>query len=426
MTFENSLEFAQKCDAEDSLRKYRDEFYFPESIETGEQALYFTGNSLGLQPKKAKEYLNIELEDWAKYGVEGHFHGTNPWFHYHKFFAEKAARLVGAQEHEVVIMNNLTVNLHLLMASFYRPTKERFKLMIEAGAFPSDQYAAASQARFHGLVPDDAVIELKPREGEHTLRTEDILRAIEEHGTELALVMLPGVQYYTGQAFEMETITKKGHEVGAFVGWDLAHAAGNLKLHLHDWNVDFAAWCTYKYLNSGPGSVSGAFVHDRHSEKADIPRFEGWWGHSEEERFKMEKGFVPMPGAQAWQLSNAPVFNMAIHKASLDMFDEVGMDALRTKSDKLTAYLEFLLNQIESADGKKLFEIITPSDPIHRGAQLSILCLDAGKELFDYVTKKGVIADWRNPNVIRVAPVPMYNSFEDVYQFAKILSEYKA
>lgn len=423
MTFENTLSFAQQLDQQDELRSYREQFYFPKSIETGEQALYFTGNSLGLQPKSARDYVNTELDAWAEYGVEGHFHGENPWFHYHKFFSEKSARLVGALEHEVVIMNNLTVNLHLLMVSFYRPTVTRNKIIIEGGAFPSDQYAVASQARMHGFNPNDVVIELVPREGEHTLRTEDILAKIEEHGDSLALVMLPGVQYYTGQAFEMETITKKGHDVGAFVGWDLAHAAGNLVLKLHDWNVDFAAWCTYKYLNSGPGSVSGTFVHDRHSELSDIPRFEGWWGHSEDERFKMEKGFIPMKGAQAWQLSNAPVFNMAIYKASLDMFDEVGMEKLRAKSDRLTAYMEFLLSGLKDDSGRANFELITPSDPKHRGAQLSILSLKQGKGLFDTITKKGVIADWRNPNVIRVAPVPLYNSFEDVYRFVKILGE---
>lgn len=423
MTFESTLAFAQQQDQQDELRKYRDQFYFPKSMETGEQALYFTGNSLGLQPKSAKAHINTELDAWAEYGVEGHFHGDFPWFHYHKFFSEKAARLVGAQPHEVVVMNNLTVNLHLLMVSFYRPTATRYKILIESGAFPSDQYSVASQARMHGFNPDDAVVELVPREGEHTLRTEDILAKIEELGDSLALVMLPGVQYYTGQAFEMEVITKKGHDVGAFVGWDLAHAAGNLVMKLHDWNVDFAAWCTYKYLNSGPGSVSGAFVHDRHSELPDIPRFEGWWGHSEEERFKMEKGFIPMKGAQAWQLSNAPVFNMAIHKASLEMFDEVGMEKLRAKSDRLTAYMEFLLSELKDDSGQANFELITPSDPKHRGAQLSILSLKQGKGLFDTITKKGVIADWRHPNVIRVAPVPLYNSFEDVYRFVEVLKD---
>ncbi|MBI1183206.1 kynureninase [bacterium] len=424
MTFENSLSFAQSLDAQDGLREFRDKFIFPTSIETGEEALYFTGNSLGLQPKSARAHIETELEDWAKYGVEGHFHGRNPWFHYHKFFSERAAKIVGALPHEVVLMNNLTVNLHLLMVSFYRPTQKRFKIIIEKGAFPSDQYAVASQVRFHGFDANEAVVELEPRAGEHNLRTEDILQAIDNEADSLALVMLSGVQYYTGQAFDMETITRKGHEVGAFVGWDLAHAAGNLLLKLHDWQADFAAWCTYKYLNSGPGSVSGAFVHEKHSERSDIPRFEGWWGHSEEARFKMEKGFIPMKGAAAWQLSNAPVFNMAIHKASLEIFEAAGMEALREKSVKLTAYLEFLLKQVTNKSGEKSFELITPSDPEQRGAQLSILCLEKGRELFDFITKKGVIADWRNPNVIRVAPAPLYNSFEDVYRFVTILASF--
>lgn len=425
MNFTNTLEYAQQLDKNDKLATYRNQFYLPNSPSTGQQALYFTGNSLGLQPKAVKEYLNVELDDWAKLGVEGHFLGKNPWFSYHQYLAEKAAKLVGAKTKEVVVMNNLTVNLHLMLVSFYRPTKDRFKIIIEGGAFPSDQYAVASQARFHGFNPDEAIIELFPHEGEHTLRTEDILKTIDENADSLALVMMGGVNYYTGQAFEMEKITTAGHQAGAFVGFDLAHAAGNLLLELHNWNVDFAVWCTYKYLNSGPGSVSGVYIHERFSKKMDIPRFEGWWGYDDTQRFKMEKGFVPMEGAAAWQLSNAPIFNMVAHKASLDMFDEVGMPALRAKSDQLTAYLEFLINNLKDENGAANFQIITPSDPAHRGAQLSILCLNDGKDLFDFISQQGVIADWRNPNVIRVAPVPLYNSFEDVYHFARILSSYK-
>lgn len=425
MQFINSADFANELDAADSLKAYRDKFHFPISEKTGKEALYFTGNSLGLMPIAARETINAELDDWAKYGVEGHFHSRNPWFYYHNFFSEKASKLVGAKPSEVVMMNNLTVNLHLMMISFYRPTKERFKIMIEGGAFPSDQYAVASQARLHGYDPVDSIVELVPREGEHTLRTEDICAEIAKHGDQLALVMLGGVNYYTGQAFDMETITKAGHEAGAFVGFDLAHAAGNLKLSLHDWDADFAVWCTYKYLNSGPGSVAGAFVHERHSKLMDIPRLEGWWGYDEANRFKMEKGFVPMEGAAAWQLSNAPVFNMAAHKASLDLFDEMGIDALRAKSDKLTAFMEFLINGIVNADGSPKFQIITPQNPKDRGAQLSILSLQYGKDLFDYITDQGVIADWRNPNVIRIAPVPMYNSFGEVYRFYQILEGYK-
>lgn len=425
MQFENSLAFARKMDEADELKSFRNEFYFPESMETGKQALYFTGNSLGLQPKAAKEYIDQELKDWAQFGVEGHFHAKNPWFKYHQFFSEQSAKIVGAKAEEVVVMNNLTVNLHLLMVSFYRPTQKRYKLIIEKGAFPSDQYAVASQARFHGLNPDEAIVELAPREGEELLRTEDIHAAIEEHGDSLALVMLSGVQYYTGQWFDMHSITAKGHEVGAFVGWDLAHAAGNVPVKLHDCGADFACWCTYKYMNSGPGSVSGVFIHERHSGKKDMPRFEGWWGHEEEARFKMEKGFIPMKGAAAWQLSNAPVLNMAAHKASLDIFEKAGFENLREKSKKLTAYLEFLIESIVDESGAARFRLITPKDPEQRGAQLSILSLEHGKVLFDYLTQKGVIADWRNPNVIRVAPAPLYNSFEDVYQLAKIMSDFK-
>ena len=426
MKFQNTLAFAQEMDQKDPLKSYKDQYFMPISASTQKEAIYFTGNSLGLQPKGAKAALEVELEDWAKLGVEGHFDGRNPWFHYHKFFTEKAAKLVGAKPTEVVMMNNLTVNLHLLMVSFYRPSKSRFKILIEKGAFPSDQYAVASQARLHGYDPNEAVVELCPREGEHSLRQEDIIATINEHGDQLALVMMPGVQYYTGQVFDIPTITAAGHSVGAFVGWDLAHAAGNISLALHDSGADFATWCTYKYLNSGPGSVSGVFVHEKHSGKSDIPRFEGWWGYDEEKRFQMEKGFVPMEGAGAWQLSNAPVFNMAIHKVALDLFDEAGMPALRAKSDLLTAYLSDLLMRQLDESGQPAFEIITPTDPKHRGAQLSILSLKYGKELFDYLTENGVITDWRNPNVIRVAPVPMYNSFEDVYHLARLISEYSS
>lgn len=426
MEFKADRAFARQLDQEDPLANFRAEFHFPKSMETGKEALYFTGNSLGLQPKSARKIIEEELDDWAEFGVEGHFHSRRPWFHYHKLFAKQAAALVGAREKEVVIMNNLSVNLHLMMVSFYRPTKTRYKIVVERGAFPSDQYAVASQARFHGFDPEEAILELKPREGEHCLRTEDILDTLEKESDSIALIMLGGVNYYTGQAFEMERICAKGHEIDAFVGYDLAHAAGNIELKLHDWDVDWAAWCTYKYLNSGPGSVSGCFVNERFSELLDIPRFEGWWGYKEEERFKMEKGFVPMEGAAAWQLSNAPVFNMAAHKASLDLFEKAGFDRLRSKSDKLTAYMEFLINSITDENGDARYAIITPADPNQRGAQLSILSLTHGKELFDYLSAKGIIADWRNPNVIRIAPVPMYNSFEDVYDFYDILSSFQA
>lgn len=419
MTFENTLEFAQAADAQDSLKQYRDEFFFPQ--HNGENVIYFTGNSLGLQPKSVIDKIKVELDDWAKYGVEGHFDGTNPWFHYHKFFNESAARVVGAKPEEVVVMNNLTVNLHLMMVSFYRPKGERYKIIMEGGAFPSDQYAMESQVKFHGYEYDDAVIEVKPRPGEHHLRTEDILTVIEENKDSVALVMFSGVQYYTGQAFDMEKITAKAHQVGALAGFDLAHAAGNLVLKLHDWDVDFAVWCSYKYMNSGPGGVSGVFVHERHANNPDLPRFAGWWGHKEDERFLMKRGFIPEYGAAGWQLSNAPVMTMVVHRASLDLFDQVSMDELFNKGLKLNGYLQFVIEDAANSNDKLSFQIITPDE---RGCQLSALTGDNGKELFDYLTKHGVIADWREPNVIRMAPVPFYNSFEDIHKFGQILKSF--
>ena len=336
--FQNNIEHARSLDVQDPLATFRQQFFIPQ--HDGADSVYFTGNSLGLQPKKAKEIIEIELNDWAKYGVEGHFLAKHPWYSYHEMFAEPLANIVGAKAHEVVAMNGLTVNMHLLMVSFYRPTKQRFKIICEEKAFPSDQYALESQAKFHGLDPKDAIIEIGPREGEHCINTQDILDAIEKHGNELAMIMIGGVNYYTGQLVDMEKITEAGHEIGATVGFDLAHAAGNVELRLHDWNVDFAAWCSYKYMNSGPGSVAGAFVHERHKYNPDLPRFAGWWGYNKETRFKMQPGFNPMEGAEGWQLSNAPVFSMAIHKASLDIFMEAGMESLIAKSKKLTAFLE--------------------------------------------------------------------------------------
>lgn len=417
--YENTLAFAQEQDQKDPLRKYRDQFYFPQ--HEGKNVIYFTGNSLGLQPKSTAKYIQQELDDWAKYGVEGHFHAKNPWYSYHEQFAEPLAKIVGAKPHEVVVMNQLTVNLHLLMVSFYRPSKNRYKIICEAKAFPSDQYALESQVKHYGHSPDIAIIEAKPRPGEHIIRTEDIISLIEEHSDNLALVMMGGVNYYTGQAFEMDKITAAAHKAGAFAGFDLAHAAGNLKLHLHDWNVDFACWCSYKYMNSGPGGVSGIYVHEKHAANKNIPRFAGWWGHNKEVRFKMEKGFDPIPTAESWQLSNAPVLTMAAHKAAIDMFDEVGMDALCEKRDKLTGYLEFIIDKINDDKGGKALEIITPRDKKQRGAQLSIIAHGQGKDLFNRLMAKGVIPDWREPNVIRLAPVPFYNSFEDIYHFGEIL-----
>jgi kynureninase len=422
VAYKSSLEFAKEKDQQDPLRQYRDKFHIP--VIHGIETVYFTGNSLGLQPKSVKSYLDKELEEWKNWGVEGHFEAEKPWFAYHEFLTEKIAKIVGAQNNEVVVTHSLTTNLHLLMVSFYRPTKERYKIICEKKAFPSDQYALESQAKFHGLDPADAIVEVGPREGEHLLREEDIIKAINEVGDELAMVMIGGVNYYTGQLFDMKTITEAGHKVGAIVGFDLAHAAGNVKLNLHDWGVDFAAWCSYKYLNSSPGGVSGLFVHNRHANNKDLPRFAGWWGHDKSTRFLMEPGFQPMPGAEGWQLSNAPILGMAAHLAALDIFDEVGMDKLIEKRIDLTNYLEFIINDISARKGDLCkFEIITPKEEAKRGAQLSILAHGMGKPLFDKLTKMGVIADWREPNVIRIAPVPLYNSFEDVYKFGQYLEK---
>lgn len=417
--FQHDLSQVRAFDGADALSKYRKSFHIP--IIDGKEVIYFTGNSLGLQPKGVREAINQELDDWAKWGVEGHFHAKNPWFSYHELFTAGAARLVGAKENEVVLMNGLTVNLHLLLTSFYRPTKARFKILCEKKAFPSDQYALESQIKLHGLRLEDALIEVGPREGSELIATEDILAAIEAHGDELACVMIGGVNYYSGQVFDMKTITAAAHKVGAYCGFDLAHAAGNIPMQLHDWNVDFACWCTYKYLNSGPGSISGAFVHERNGVDKNLPRMAGWWGHDKDERFLMEPGFRPIPGAEGWQLSNAPVLAMTAHKVALDLFDEVGMSALREKSLKLSDYLMFEIDRISAKLSKGRLEIITPRAHDARGSQVSVVAHGFGKALFDQLTKEGVIADWREPNVIRMAPVPFYNSFEDIYRFAEIL-----
>ena len=423
MIFENNLSFAQQADQNDVLRNFRNEFYIPS--HNGHEAMYFTGNSLGLQPKAAEAALRTELEDWKNLGVEGHFQGKNPWFHYHKFLTENAALVVGAKPLEVVVMNQLTSNLHFLFVSFYRPDAKRFKIIMEVGAFPSDMYLVESQVRYHGFNPDEAIIEVKPRDGENALRHEDIIATIDEHKDSVALVFFSGVQYYTGQVFNIEAITKKAHEVGAVAGFDLAHAAGNIDLQLHQWQVDFAAWCSYKYLNSGPGSVGGVFVHENHAYNKELPRFAGWWGHNENERFKMLKGFDAEPGAAGWQLSNAPVFSMAVHKVSLDIFAKAGMSKLVEKGKQLNAYLNFVINEAITANTSLELNIITPQAP-ERGCQISVLTGDNGKQLFDFLTQNGVIADWRNPNVIRMAPVPLYNSFEDIYRFGQILQSFKA
>lgn len=414
MKFENSKTFARKLDQEDELASFGKKFLFPK--HKGRSAVYFVGNSLGLQPVETKKFVNEELSDWSNLAVEGHFKGKRPWLYYHKFSKKVLANIVGAKPLEVVAMNQLTVNLHLMMVSFYRPTKSRYKIIMEAGAFSSDQYAVETQIKFHQLDPTVALIELKPRSGEHTLRTEDILQSIKDHGNELALVLFPGIQYYTGQFFDIKKITQAAHEVGAFVGFDLAHAAGNVPLKLHKDNVDFAVWCGYKYLNSGPGGIAGAFIHERHKDNASIPRFAGWWGHAEKERFQMKKGFKPMPGADGWQLSNVPILASAAQLASLKLFEEAGMSKLRKKSIQLTGYLSYLLREVDP--GQQYFTIITPQQPSSRGCQLSILMKKNGRKIFNALEKRGIHTDWREPDVIRVAPVPLYNSYQDVFRFA--------
>ena len=416
MQFFDNINFAKEMDANDPLKKYRDQFYLPMQ-KNGEPSIYLCGNSLGLQPKITESYILQELNDWKNLGVEGHFHAKNPWMPYHEFLTEKMARVVGAKPIEVVVMNTLSVNLHLMMVSFYRPEKNRFKLVMESDAFPSDRYAIESQIKFHGYKAEDALLELKPRAGEELIRMEDIEKTIAEEGENIALILLGGVNYYTGQVFDMKRIAELGHQKGIVVGFDLAHGAGNLQLNLHDDQVDFATWCTYKYLNSGPGSCGGCFIHERHAHNFDLPRFAGWWGHNKETRFGMRDDFDAIPGAEGWQLSNPPILSLAAIMASLDLFDGVGMDALNEKTILLTGYLEYLLENIDT----DRIRIITPKNKKERGCQLSIQVKNADKNLFEKITEAGVIADWREPDVIRVAPVPFYNSFLDVYKFVEIL-----
>ncbi|MBS1625348.1 MAG: kynureninase [Bacteroidetes bacterium] len=419
MQFENTLAFARKMDKADPLRSFRKEFYIPKV--KGKDAIYLCGNSLGLQPKAVEKHVMTEIEDWRRYGVEGHLHARNPWLYYHHLFTKPLANLVGAKKDEVVCMNNLTVNLNLMMVTFYRPSGSKTKIVIEGSAFPSDYYAVEQQIRFHGLKAEDNIIELLPREGEVTLRTEDILDTLTRHKDEIALVLLGGVNYYSGQFFDIKSISDCCRKNNLTLGLDLAHAIGNVELKLHDWNIDFATWCSYKYLNSGPGGVSGVFVHNKYAKRPDLPRFAGWWGNDEKTRFKMEKRFVPQEGAAGWQMSNAPIMNMAAHKASLELFEKAGIKNLRKKSVQLTAYLEYLLQPTITGHQSPI-SIITPSDPRARGCQLSLQTKSNGKKIFDKLTKAGVIADWREPDVIRIAPVPLYNSFEDVWRFADILS----
>ena len=415
MEFKNTEEFARRLDAQDPLKEYRDAFHFPRV--DGREVIYFTGNSLGLQPRRAQAFVDEIMRDWKELAVEGHFYADKPWWDYHERLVPPLAKIVGAREREITVMNTLTVNLHLLMVSFYRPAGKRFKILCEEKAFPSDQYMLQNQLRFHGYDPEDALIEVRKRPGEHHWRTGDILEAIDRHSGELALVLIGGVNYYNGQVMDMEAITRAGKAAGAMVGWDLAHAAGNVALALHDWDVDFASWCSYKYMNSGPGNASGVFIHEKHLSDPNIPRFEGWWGTKKETRFLMQPKFDPIESADAWQLSNAPVLALAPYLASLELFEAVGMEALIEKRDRIVAYLEFILGEIDK-EVESTFEIITPEA---RGCQLSVFLHGEGRPLFDYLMKNGVITDWREPNVIRLAPAPFYCSYSDMYRFGQIL-----
>lgn len=420
MIYQNTLAFATQLDEQDPLKDFQSKFLVPK--HKGKDVIYFCGNSLGLQPVVAQQYVSGIFNNWKELGIEGFFAGGDPWLGYHKKLTQTLSNIVGAKSEEVTVMNSLTVNLHLLMVSFYKPIGNRFKILMEGGAFPSDQYALASQARFHGYDPKDAIVEIFPREGEFILRTEDILETINKHADDLALVLFGGINYYTGQCFDMEAITKAAHKIGAYAGFDMAHAAGNVVLKLHDWGMDFACWCSYKYMNSGPGGISGIFVNEKHFNNKDLNRFTGWWGYREDERFLMTPDFKPEIGAAGWQLSTSPIMLLALHKAALDVFEQAGgIIPLRTKSERLTAYLEFLINGINEDKNDELFKIITPKNKQDRGCQLSIVCKQNAKATFNYLTDNGVIGDWREPNVIRLAPVPLYNSFKQVFEVGRIL-----
>jgi kynureninase len=417
--FDATLEFIRQKDRQDSLRSFRSEFYFPQHNE--KDAIYFCGNSLGLLSKNVNDAIQQELKDWQQLVVGGYLHAKNPWLYYQHNFSKPLSKIVGCKENEVTVMNTLTVNLHLMMLSFYHPTKQRYKIMMEAGAFPSDQYAVETQVKFHRFNPDDAIIEIAPREGEKIIREDDIIEAIEKNKDSLAMVLFGGINYYSGQLFDIKKITDAAHKAGAIAGFDLAHVAGNVPLQLHDWDVDFAVWCTYKYLNAGPGAVGGAYVHERYSNDINHTRLAGWWGNDETTRFKMEKGFIAKPDTSGWNISTNQVFNMVALKASLELFEKTSIQELRGKSQELTAYLEFLLHQLSNIN----FEIITPTEPERRGAQLSLFFKERGKEIHTKMNESGIIVDYREPGVIRVAPAPLYNSFEDVFKFYEILKNFK-
>jgi kynureninase len=416
MKFNINKSFAQELDSKDPLKSYRDKFYIPKK-RSGEDVIYFAGNSLGLQPKTVRAYVEQELKDWETLAVEGHMNAKHPWLNYHEFLTGATARLVGAKPEEVVNMNTLSVNLHLMLVSFYRPTAERHKILVEATTFPSDHYAVQSQIKFHGFDPATSLVEMKPRQGESTIRTEDIEEFIDKEGDSIALILFAGVNYYTGQAFEYEKIVKAGHKKGCIVGFDHAHGAGNLVLNLHDDNVDFALWCSYKYLNGGPGAIAGAFVHERHINDQSLPKFLGWWGHDKATRFLMEHKYIPIPTVESWQLSNPPILQLAALRASLDIFDEAGIKNLRKKSELLTGYLEYLINEKNNGT----IEIITPKEISQRGCQLSLRTKQNGKAIHNRLIESGVECDWREPDVIRAAPVPLYNTFLDLWNFTEIL-----
>lgn len=416
--FQNTLEYAKQQDAEDPLASFRNKFHIPKN-SAGEDLIYLCGNSLGLQPKTTSEYIQAELTDWANLGVEGHTQAKHPWLPYHEFLAENMAKIVGAKASEVVVMNTLTTNLHLMMVSFYQPTKTKYKIVVESDAFPSDKYAVESQLKLHGIDPKDGLILWKPRNGEELCRFEDLEEIMKNQGEEIALLMIGSTNYYTGQSFPLKKITELGHKYNCMVGFDLAHGAGNIQPNLHETDADFAVWCTYKYLNSGPGSLGGCFVHERHANNKELNRFAGWWGHNKKTRFNMRKDFDALPGAEGWQLSNPPILSMAAIRASLDTFAEAGFENLRKKSEKLTGYLEFLLDEMKN----DAINVITPRNPEERGCQLSIQVKNADKRLHSKLTEAGVISDWREPDVIRIAPTPLYNSFEDVFRFSEKLRE---
>ena len=421
MDYQNTLAFATQLDKQDLFKDFRSKFLIPQ--HNGHDAIYLCGNSLGLQPASAQQYIAGQLNAWHQLGVEGWFNGDSPWLAYHKQLTGTLAAIVGTKESEVTVMNSLTVNLHLLMVSFYKPNNKKYKIIMEGGAFPSDQYALESQVRFHGHNPKDVIIEVFPRDGEDILRTEDILEIINIHADELALVLFSGINYYTGQFFNIKAITKAAHQAGAIAGFDLAHAAGNVPVKLHDWDVDFACWCSYKYMNSGPGGISGIFVNERHFNNTALNRFAGWWGYRQDKRFLMAPGFQAEQGADGWQVSTPPIMLMALHKASLDIFEQAGgIEALRTKSELLTGFFEYLLTEINYKSGKEAFRIITPKNKEDRGCQLSIVCSQKAREIFDFLTQNGVIGDWREPNVIRLSAVPLYNSFKDVFVASGILA----